>query len=132
MKAGVSAKKQNPFQFVLDELFPLRPVTKRIFGFTYVYLDEKLLLALRRNAKQPRFNGVWVYTQAEYIDGLRGEFPALPRHRFWKSGASGWIIFNVKGEDFEEYVFKVCAMILSGDQRIGRVSRKNPRGRIVT
>ena len=124
MKTTVPAKKQNPFLFVLDELFPLRPVVKQMFGFTHVYLDEKLLLSLRYSEKEPRFNGVWLYTQAEHLDSLRAEFPSLPAHRFWKSGKKGWVIFTTKGEDFEEYVFKVCEMILNGDRRIGRISRK--------
>lgn len=124
MKA-VSAKKQNPFQFVLDELFPLRPVTKRMFGFTYIYLDDRLLLSLRCNAKQPRQNAVWLYTTTEHLESLRAEFPSLPKHRFWKSGKNAWIIFNSKGEDFEEYIFKACEMILGGDRRIGRISRKS-------
>jgi hypothetical protein len=120
----MTAKKQNPFRFVLDELSPLRPVVKQMFGFTHVYLDEKLLLSLRYSEKEPRFNGVWLYTQAEHLDALRAEFPSLPKHRFWKSGKKGWIILTTKGEDFEEYAFKACEMILKGDQRFGRISRK--------
>lgn len=124
MKTTV-AKKRNPFQFVLDELSPLRPVTKQMFGFTYIYLDEKLLISLRYNARQPRQNAVWLYTATEHLESLRAEFPSLPKHRFWKSGKNVWIIFNAKAEDFEEYVFKACEMILNGDRRIGRISRKS-------
>lgn len=126
MKAGASAKKQTPFQFVLDELLPLRPVVRQMFGFTYVYLDEKLLLSLRDSVKQPRYNGVWLYTQAEHIESLRREFPLLPRRCFWKSGksGSGWVILASELGDFEEYTFKACELILRGDQRIGRVTRR--------
>jgi hypothetical protein len=126
MKAGASARRQTPFQFVLDELLPLRPVTRQMFGFTYVYLDEKLLLSLRESVKQPRYNGVWLYTQAEHIESLRREFPQLPRRCFWKSGksGSGWVILASELEDFEEYTFKACELILRGDQRIGRVTRR--------
>ncbi|MDX6693325.1 MAG: hypothetical protein QOF02_928 [Blastocatellia bacterium] len=53
MKAIVSTERQSSFQFVLDELQSLRPVIKRLFGFTYVYLDERLLLSLRESSKQP-------------------------------------------------------------------------------
>ena len=120
-----SAKRQPPFQFVLDELIPVRPAIKQAFGFTYVYLDQKLLLALRESAKQPQYNGVWIYTQAEHIESLRREFPLLPRRCFWKSrkSGSGWVILASSFEDFEEYSFKACELILRGDQRIGRVSR---------
>jgi hypothetical protein len=120
-----SAKRQTPFQFVLDELIPIRPAIKQAFGFTYVYLDQKLLLSLRESPKQPQDNGVWIYTQAEHIESLRREFPLLPRRCFWKSSKSGngWVILASRLDDFEEYTFKVCELVLRGDQRIGRVSR---------
>lgn len=126
MKAYLSTKRQTPFQFVLDELVPLRPVIRQMFGFTYVYLDEKLLLSLRESAKQPQYNGVWLYTQAEHIESLRREFPLLPRRCFWRSkkSGSGWVIFPASSEDFEEYAFRSCELILRGDQRIGRLTRQ--------
>ena len=126
MKAGVPTKRQARFQFVLDELQPIRPILRQIFGFTYIYLDEKLLLSLRESVKQPQYNGVWIYTQAEHIDSLRREFPQLPRRYFWKSrkSGSGWVILASVIEDFEEYAFRACELILRGDQRIGRVTRR--------
>ena len=45
MKAGVSATRRSPFRFVLQEIIPIRPTFKRMFGFAYVYLGERLLLA---------------------------------------------------------------------------------------
>lgn len=119
-----SIKKRSPFQFVLDELLPLRPDITQMFGFTYVYLDAKLLLSLRDSKKQPQFNGVWLYTHANNIESLRREFELLPRRCFWKSGKNGWVILGSRLEEFEEYVYKACDLILRGDQRIGRVTRK--------
>ncbi len=124
MKAGLSKKRAIPFQFVLDELQPIRPAIRQMFGFTHIYLDTKLLLSIRNSVKQPRFNGVWLYTQAEHIESLRREFPSLPRRCFWRSGKNGWVILASNGEDFEEYAFRACEMILHGDHRLGRVSRK--------
>jgi hypothetical protein len=97
-----------------------------MFGFTYVYLDEKLLLSLRNSPRQPQYNGVWLYTQAEHIESLRREFPLLPRKCFWRSrkSGSGWVILLCKQEVFEDYAFKACELILKGDQRIGRVTKK--------
>ena len=128
MKAGVGARRQSPFQFVLDELDPIRPIVKQMFGFTHVYLDGKLLLSTRNSVKQPRFNGVWLYTHAEHIESLRNEFPLLPRRSFWRSGKNGWVILASTLEDFEEYAFKACELILRADQRIGRVTRGAARG----
>jgi hypothetical protein len=126
MKAGISNKRPSPFRFVLDELLPIRPTIRQMFGFTYVYLDEKLLLSLRESVKQPQYNGVWLYTEAEHIESLRREFPQLPRRCFWKSrkSGSGWVILASQLEDFEEYTYRACELILTGDQRIGRVTRK--------
>jgi len=118
-------KKRLPFQFVLDELMPIRPVAKTVFGFTHVYLDELLLLSLRDSVKQPQYNGVWLYTQVEHIESLRKEFP-LPRRCFWRSRKSGngWVILAANLEGFEEYVFQACELILRGDRRLGRISRR--------
>jgi hypothetical protein len=126
MKAGVSTKRQASFHFVLDELLPIRPIIRQMFGFTYVYLDEKLLLSLRESVKQPQYNGVWLYTEAQHIESLRREFPQLPKRCFWKSrkSGSGWVILSSQLEDFEEYTYRACELILRGDQRLGRVTRK--------
>ena len=130
MKQSAPANRLSPFQFVLDELSPIRPTTRRLFGFTYVYLGEKLLLSLRDSIKQPQYNGVWLYTDAEHIESLRREFPQLPRRYFWRSkrSGSGWVILSCEQEEFEEYVLRACEMILGGDQRLGRVGREGKRG----
>jgi hypothetical protein len=114
-------RESLPFQFVLDELLSIRPVVKQMFGFVYVYLDEKLLLALREQRKQPNTNGIWLFTYAEHLQSLRREF-SLPRNYFWKSKDKGWVILPSRLENFEEYAFKACELILQGDRRIGRVT----------
>jgi hypothetical protein len=126
LKAGVSDRSQSSYQFVLDELLPLRPTLRKMFGLTHVYLEERLLLSLRESRRQPRYNGVWLYTEAAHVESLRREFPELPRRCFWKSAKSGhgWVILAAELEDFEECAFRACGLILSGDRRIGRVGRK--------
>jgi hypothetical protein len=96
-----------------------------MFGFTYVYLDERLLLSLRESSRQPRYNGVWLFTEAAHIESLRREFPTLPRRSFWKSAKSGngWVILAATTEDFEEHAFRACELILQGDRRVGRLTR---------
>lgn len=117
-------RKTPRFKFVLDELEPARPRTRTVFGFTYVYIGDRLVLSLRNSIKGPQFNGVWVYTQAEQVPELKREFPELPRRCFWKSGKNGWVIIASNLEQFEEYSFKACSLILQGDRRIGRLSRR--------
>ena len=123
MVGATIAKKQSPFSFVIDELSPIRPTTKQMFGFTYVYLEDKLLLALRQSEKQPKSNGIWLFTHTEHLESLRKEFTQIPRNYFWKSGKNGWVILNSRLGDFEECAFKACELILRGDPRVGRVTR---------
>jgi hypothetical protein len=116
-------KSRFPFPFVLDELMPLRPIVKRAFGFTYIYLDEVLLCGLRDSVQKPASNGIWLFTTTEHVESLVQEFPALPRRCLWRSGKNAWIILASRLEYFEEYAFKTCELILNGDRRIGRLSR---------
>ena len=120
-----TAKTQDPFPFVLEELAPIRPTLKRVFGFTYVYLDEMLLCALRNSAKQPGSNGVWLFTTKEHLESLGREFPDLSRRYHWRarSGNNAWIVLASRLEHFEEYAYKACELMLNGDRRIGRLTR---------
>ena len=119
-------RTQIPFPFVLDELFSLRPTIKRVFGFTYLYLGDRLLCALRDN-KQQGSNGMWLFTTTEHLESLGREFPELSRRYYWRSGKNAWVILPSKLGEFEEYAFKACELILNGDRRIGRVSKGKER-----
>ena len=110
---------------MIAELEELRPVVKSAFGFTYVYLDERLLFALRDSVKQPATNGMWVFTTTEHVDGLVKEFPELSRRQVWRSGKNCWIVLASRLAYFEEYAFKACELILRGDRRIGRLTKRN-------
>ena len=71
------SKKQIPFDFVLDLLEPLSPVTKPFFGCTAVYIGEKILLILRDKIVEPAANGVWLATIRENHASLRCDFPFM-------------------------------------------------------
>ena len=116
-------RKHLPFSFILEELASIRPTIKQMFGFTHVYIDDKLLFSLRDSIKQHATNGMWLYTTTEQMESLGREFPGLSRRYMWRSGKNGWVILASKLEGFEEYVFRACELILRGDQRIGRVTR---------
>lgn len=118
-----AVKGQVPFPFILEELVPLRPTIKRMFGFTHIYLDDKLLCSLRSSVKQTGTNGMWLYTTTEHVDSLAKEFPDLSRRQLWRSGKNAWIVLASRLADFEEYAFKACELMLKGDRRIGRVTR---------
>jgi hypothetical protein len=120
---GTEPRKQAPFPFVLEQLLPIRPTVKQMFGFTHVYLGEKLLFSLRKSDKRSATNGMWLYTTIEHIESLAREFPQLPRAYFWRSGKNGWVILASKLDNFEEYACRACDLILRGDRRVGRVTR---------
>ena len=117
-------RKGIPFPFIIDELESLRPTVRSVFGFTHVYLEDKLLFSLRDAATQTGSNGMWLYTTIEQADSLSKEFPDLPRRQIWRSGKKAWIILASRLGNFEEHAFKACELILRGDQRIGRLSRR--------
>ena len=117
-------KIEVPFQFVYEELFSLRPTVKCVFGFTYLYLDDRLLVGLRKSTKQTSSNGMWIFTTTDNIESLAKEFPQLSRRYLWRSGKNAWVVIPSRLAEFEEYAFKACELILNGDQRIGRVSRR--------
>lgn len=123
MKNTSPAKRQDPFPFVLQELLSVRPVVKRMFGFTHVYLGERLLCSLRQSAHRPGTNGMWLYTTVEHLESLGREFPDLPRRCLWRSGKNAWVILAARLEGFEEYAYTACELMLRGDRRIGRATR---------
>jgi hypothetical protein len=119
----MTSKTELPFPFVIDELLSLRPRVKQAFGFTYVYLDDKLLCGLRKSKKQPGCNGLWLFTTTEHLESLGKEFPDLSRRYLWRSGKNAWVILPARLGDFEEYAFKACELMLNGDKRVGRLTR---------
>ena len=121
---NLQSKKQVPFPFIIDELESLRPTVRSVFGFAHVYLDDKLLFSLRDAPTRTGSNGMWLYTTTEHADSLAAEFSDLPRRQIWRSGKKAWIVLATRLGNFEEQAFKACELILRGDQRIGRVSRR--------
>ena len=116
--------RKLPYPFVLEELAPLRPTIKSVFGSTYVYLDEILLISLREDGKRKGTNGMWLFTTSDHVESLLSEFPGLSRRQVWRSGKNSWLVLAARLEHFEEYAFKACELILNGDRRIGRVTRR--------
>lgn len=123
MNGDAVTRRRVPFPFVLEELFPVRPTVKQMFGFTHIYLGERLVCSLRDSAKQSATNGMWLYTTVDQIESLSKEFPELPRRNVWRSGKNGWVILSSKLTVFEEYALRACELILRGDRRVGRVTR---------
>jgi hypothetical protein len=123
IEALEASRAKVPFAWVLDELDPLDPVTRPLFGCVAVYAGERILFALRD--KPPREDsGVWVATTREHHEGLRRELPSLRSIGVLGDGVTGWQIIPADGDGFEDEVLRACALARAGDARIGKVPEK--------
>jgi hypothetical protein len=117
-------KGKIAFSFVVEELDPLSPLIKPMFGCHSIYIGEKIVLFLRDVNKEPLENGVWVATTKEGYESLSKEFASMMPFNKPKPGKSPWFLLSPKAPDFEEAALKACEMILSGDSRIGRLMKQ--------
>lgn len=111
-----------PFEFVLEQLYSVEPVTKPMFGCHAVYVGNKIVLILRRKDVSKTDNGVWIATTHEHHQSLKLDFPSMRSIAVFGS-EGGWQNLPEDAHDFEEAVIKVCTLILKGDQRIGKVPK---------
>lgn len=120
-------KKSIPFEFVVEKLDALSPAMKPMFGCHALYVDEKIMLVLRKKEKNDPDNGVWIATHPEFHSSLKKDFPSLTHiSLFGEKGA--WQILPEKSDDFEESVLRLCELILKRDPRIGKIPKaKKPR-----
>jgi hypothetical protein len=114
--------KKIPFEFVLAELEELAPVTRPLFGCHAVYVDEKIVFALRDKGNPPDDDGVWVATTLEHHAALRRDLPSLRSITVLAGGGvTGWQVLPAESHDFEESVLLACQLVKRGDARIGKV-----------
>lgn len=118
-----SAKKPIPFDFVIEQLEPLAPMTRPMFGCTAVYVGEKIVFILRNKSDEPEANGVWLATTPEHHQSLRKDFPAMRSIGVLGTEPTGWQMLPFGEPDFEEAVSKACELVLSGDPRIGKIPK---------
>jgi hypothetical protein len=117
-------RNQIPFDFVLDELETLSPITRPMFGCTAVYVGEKIVLILRNKNDGSESDGVWLATTVEHHQSLRAIFPTMRSIGVLGKGVTGWQLLQVNNIDFEESVTKACELILNGDPRIGKIPKR--------
>jgi hypothetical protein len=105
------------------------PYTKPMFGSTAVYIGEQIVLILRSRDSYPSDNGIWVATTQEHHPSLRAEFPSLRSIAAFGPGETGWQVLPEEATDFEEAAHRLCALVLRGDPRIGKIPKtRKPRG----
>jgi hypothetical protein len=123
-------KKKLPFQFVLDELEPLTPLIKPMFGCYAVYVGEKLVLFLCDSEKWDAQRGLWLPTTPELYASLAADFStarvlALDPAQA-KLNKSPWLLLPAGVPEFEGQALRACELILQRDPRIGRVPKQKP------
>lgn len=117
--------KAAPYEFVLDAISSLSPVTRPMFGCLAVYIEDKIVLILRDKPKSKADNGVWLATAAEHHESLRRDFPQMRSIRVFGKKVTSWQVLPADAPDFEEAALRACELILERDPRIGKI----PKGR---
>jgi hypothetical protein len=122
-------KKAIPFEFVLEQLYSANPEIRPMFGCHAVYVRNKIVLILRNKENSTHDNGVWIATSKEHHLSLRKELPSMRAIRVFGGDSSSWQNLPASANDFEEAVLLVCELILKGDSRIGKETKKTKGGK---
>ena len=125
----MSAKKNVPFDFVLDRLLPKAPRVRLMFGCSAVYIGPKIVFILRDRKTLPQSNGVWIATSIEHHESLKEELPSIRAITALGSGETEWQVIPVAADDFESSAIRACELVLRNDPRIGKIprSKKNSK-----
>jgi hypothetical protein len=124
---AVKRRKVVPFEFVLDALSSLDPVTRPMFGCLAIYVGRKIVLILRDKPAPAPDNGVWLATTHEHHESLRQEFANMRSIGVLGKDVTGWQILPADAPDFEESALRACELVMAGDPRIGKIPKAKKR-----
>lgn len=128
MAYSLKRRKPIPFEFVLDALSELDPVTRPMFGCLAIYVGRKIVLILRDKGGAGPDNGVWLATTLDHHESLRHEFPNMRSIGVLGKAVTGWQILPSDAPDFEETAMRACDLVIARDPRIGKIPKsKKPR-----
>ncbi len=118
-------KKKKPvaFEFVLERLYPLKPMVRPMFGAHGVYIGEKIVLIMRDKENNTEDNGVWVAVLPGQHASLKKEFPSMRSIRLFGPGDTGWQNIPSEEDNFETEANGICDLLLKNDPRIGKVPK---------
>ncbi len=120
--------RRLPFPFVLDELAPLDPVTRPMFGALGVYVGERIVMILRDKGPGDADRGVWLAFAPEHEASVVAVLPRLCAIEVFRSKVAGWKKLAARSAEFEDDVGLVCRLLREGDERLGKVpNQKRPR-----
>jgi len=110
---------QLPYDFVLRELYPIRPeIKKMLSGYALIH-DQKILMLLREASAQLEFNGIFIASAEEHLESVKQDIHSS-KMKFDIDGSDTWLFLSEDLDDFEEKVKKACSLIKAGDVRIGK------------
>lgn len=128
MKAAASSRRRViPFSFVVENLYPLQPVVRPMFGCFAVFLNNKIVFMLRHREDHPEVNGVWFATSRQHHPSLKSEFPSLKSVSVLGMGVTNWQMIHEDMPDFEEIILRACRLVVKGDPRIGHIPKRKQR-----
>ena len=114
-----------PYLFILEELAPLHPYTKPMFGFIGVYVDTRIVFILKQHEEKfPEDNGLWIATTGEHHASLKKELPSMRSLAQFGPGPTGWQTIPEGALSFEEEALRAVAMVKKGDPRIGKEPKR--------
>ena len=122
-------RKPVPHEFVIEALSPVATQTRLLFGCIAVYVENKIVLALRDKATAPLDNGVWLATTEEHHESLRLEFPNMRSIGVLGKEVTGWQILPSDSPDFEQAALRACELIIARDPRIGKIPKSRSKKR---
>ena len=122
-------RKAVPYDFVLDAIAAVSPRTRPMFGCLAVYVDDKIVFALRDKRDTPADNGVWLATTTAHHESLLREFPSMRSIQLLGKSVTGWQVLPADASDFEQAALRACELIVRGDPRIGKVPAERKKGR---
>ncbi len=120
---NLKPRKSIPYPFVLEELAPLEPRTKAMFGCHAVYIKERIIFILRERENSPKDNGVWIATHEDHHASLLKEFPNMRSIEIFRTKETHWQVLPADAPDFESAAMRACELVLARDPRIGKIPK---------
>lgn len=110
-----------PFDFIIEELYPLPLRHNKMFGVDAFYVEEKILFALRQKENYPQDNGIWIATKVEFHEVLKQNIKDLKLIEVY--GLKTWLVLPESSDYFEEGAMKIVELIKTRSELIGNIPK---------
>ena len=114
-----------PYQFFLDQLYPLEFRHKRMFGVDAFYYEDKIMFALFQKEEHPNDNGIWIATKKQHHQKLKHKFSSI-KHIEYLS-IKNWLMLPESSEHFESEVHKLQQLIRDCSELVGNIPAPKKR-----